>query len=176
MSERLGDWMQTYTGKQFWPLDPRPEDVDILDIAHALSMLCRYGGHSNRFYSVAEHCCHIHDYMPDKFKAWGLMHDASEAYIVDVPRPIKPHIPGYKEIERRIMQAVCQAFCMDENEPPEVKIVDGRILVDEQRKVMSRPPVPWMDFGEPLGVEIQFWNPARAKAEFIGRARLNSLI
>lgn len=58
-TERAGDWMQTFTGRQFWPMDPRPEDLDILDIAHALSLLCRFGGHCQRFYSVAEHSVHV---------------------------------------------------------------------------------------------------------------------
>jgi uncharacterized protein len=174
--ERYGDWMQTYSGKQFWPLDPKPDEIFMEDIAHALSLMCRYGGHSIMFYSVAEHCCHIHDYLDDEFKTWGLMHDASEAYIVDIPRPLKPFLAGYKDAERKVMDAVCDRFGMDHHEPPIVKNADTRILGDEQRQVMSAPPAPWYHTGDPLGVKIQFWAPERAESEFLDRAYARGLL
>ena len=60
MSKRSrGSWAQTFTGRQFFPLDPDPQDIDIVDIAHSLAMQCRYNGHTDRFYSVAEHCVHV---------------------------------------------------------------------------------------------------------------------
>lgn len=69
--DRRGDWIQTFTGRRFWPLDPRPEDVCIEDIAHALSLKCRFGGHCTRFYSVAEHSVHVSNYVPAEFALWG---------------------------------------------------------------------------------------------------------
>lgn len=83
------DWMQTYTGRVFWPLEPRPEDVDIVDIAHALANLCRYGGHSKVFYSVAHHSVLVSQIVPPADALWGLMHDSAEAYVIDLIRPIK---------------------------------------------------------------------------------------
>ena len=167
--DRLGDWMQTYTGRQFWPIDPRPDEICIEDIAHALSMQCRYGGHTTRFYSVAEHCCHVHDACSDQNKLWALLHDASEAYIQDVIRPLKPSLTEYKTFERRVMFAVCQAFKMKPQQPPEVDVLDKRILGDEAAQVMSAPPAPWYFIGEPLGVKIHGWSPETAKAEFLER-------
>ena len=78
--ERIGSWLQTYTGKKFYPFDPREEEVDILDIAHALSQLCRFGGHTKEFYSVAEHCVLVSMCCPSEVKLLGLLHDAAEAY------------------------------------------------------------------------------------------------
>lgn len=96
MNERKGDWIQTYTGRQFWPLDPKPEEVCIEDIAHALSQQCRYAGHTIRFYSVAQHSVEIALRVPRAAALWGLLHDAAEAYLVDLPRPVKYLMPAYK--------------------------------------------------------------------------------
>ena len=166
---RQGDWMQTYTGRQFWPMDPRPDEIDILDIAHSLSMMCRYAGHVTDFYSVAEHCCHIHDAAPPEHRAWALLHDASEAYLVDVIRPVKPFLTGYKAAETRVQNAVADRFGLPLQEPPEVKELDMRILHDEMAQAMGKPPAPWNLAGEPLGVTLQFWAPFWAKGEFLRR-------
>jgi hypothetical protein len=121
---RVGDWMQTFTGMQFWPLDPRPDDVCIIDIAHSLSMLCRYGGHTTRFYSVAEHCCHMCDSATVDNKLWALLHDAGEAYLSDVIRPIKPFLTNYKEIENRLMKVICDSYSLPTERPQEVTDLD----------------------------------------------------
>jgi hypothetical protein len=164
--QRAGDWIQTFGGKQFWPVDPRPEDIDIGDIAHALSMLCRYGGHCQRFYSVAEHCVLLAGVVESQHKLWALLHDASEAYLVDVPRPIKPYLIGYGAAEDAIMTAVAVKFDLGPM-PPEVKAADRAILTDERSQNMSAAPEPWSTDGAPLGVSLQFWGPARAKQEFM---------
>lgn len=166
---RKGDWIQTYTGIAFWPLDAREEEIDILDIAHSLSMQCRFGGHCEEFYSVAEHCCHIYDLVSDKHKLWGLLHDASEAYLVDLPRPVKRSIPDYKEIENNLMKVICSKFELSEEMPAEVHEADMRILYDEAAQNMKTPPQPWDDRIEPFGIKLQFWSPQRAKEEFIIR-------
>ena len=80
MSER-GNWMQTFTGGRFYPSDPRYEDIHIEDIAHGLSMTCRFGGQCDHFYSVAEHSWHVAMLCPQRDRLAGLMHDASEASI-----------------------------------------------------------------------------------------------
>lgn len=170
MSEmRQGDWMQTFSGKQFWPVDPRPEEIHIEDIAHALSMQCRFAGHCLRFYSVAEHSYLLsHAVCPDN-ALWALLHDASEAYLVDVPRPLKPHLPGYREAEDAVMAAVCARFGLSPGMPREVKIADGRILADEARQNMADPPVAWSDTGAPLRIELPLWEPHIAKRMFLAR-------
>jgi len=169
-TSRHGDWMQTVTGRQFWPLDPRPEEVHIEDIAHALSMICRFGGHCLEFYSVAEHCCHVSDYCPTKDKLWGLLHDSTEAYAGDIIRPIKPWLNGYKGIELRIMECVCQRFNLMPIQPDNVSIIDQRILGNEARDIMAPPPIPWYFIGESLPkLKIQCWSPKQARMEFAER-------
>jgi len=169
---RKGDWMQTYTGRQFWPVDPRPDEIFIEDIAHALSLACRYAGHCISFYSVAEHSVLVARNLPDHLKLWGLLHDASEAYLVDVPRPLKPFLSGYRELEDRAMEAVCKRFGLDYlaapfSMPSQVKAIDNRILHDEQLQNMFPCVADWNLVGEPLGVELQFWSPEQAEREFL---------
>lgn len=166
-----GDWIQTYTGRKFYPLDPRPGDVCIEDIAHALSMTCRFGGHCLKFYSVAEHSVHVARNVSRENALWGLLHDASEAYLVDVPRPLKHQLAGYRVAERRVEIAVARAISLPETMPDEVKRADHRILTDEMCQVMAPPPEPWAGMIEPLGVRIMGWAPDRAKAEFLAAYR-----
>lgn len=166
-TQRAGDWMQTYSGVAFWPIDPRPEEIDIEDIAHALSHLCRFGGHCLRFYSVAEHCVLLARAAPPQHALWALLHDAAEAYLVDLPRPIKASLPGYKEAESRIEAAVITRFGLSAPMPVAVKSLDTRILTDEATQNMSAPPMPWSTLAAPIGVKLQFWAPEQAKAEFL---------
>ena len=172
-SSRKGDWMQTFTRKAFWPLDPRADEVDIEDIAHALSNVCRYTGHVSKFYSVAEHSVYVSLYVPPQYALWGLLHDASEAYIADIARPVKRHLTQYAEIEQGIMRVVAAHFGLPWPEPPEVKEIDNRILRDEKAMLMpGHPPRPWgVDHLEPLGVYIVGFSPEAAKSLFLTRFR-----
>lgn len=163
------DWIQTFTGRQFWPTEPRAADVDIVDIAHSLAMQCRYSGHCKIFYSVAEHCVHVSHFLPPELRLWGLLHDAGEAYLTDVPRPIKPFLPGFKELEASVMRVICARYGLPRDEPAEVKRVDTAILADEMAQVMGPPPADWLLPENPLGVTIEGWMPERAKAEFLRR-------
>jgi len=167
--DRIGDWMQTYTGRQFWPIDPRPEEIEIEDIAHALSMMCRYNGHCRTFYSVAEHSVLVSEHVPKEHALRALLHDASEAYIADIVRPAKRFIAGYHEAETRIMNAVCERFGLPPTMPTEVKRVDNAILADEQRCLMATPPVPWTLLEPALGVDIIGLAPWDARSQFLNR-------
>jgi len=164
--ERKGDWMQTYTGRQFWPLDPRADEVHIEDIAHALSMQCRYAGHCKRFYSVAEHSVHLARHVSPANALWALLHDASEAYLVDVPRPVKPYLAGYKDAEAKVMAAVCERFGLPHKMPAEVHWADTAIIGDE-RANMAPCVAEWYATGPGLGVELQYWSPEEAEREFL---------
>lgn len=168
---RQGDWMQTASGRQFWPIDPRPQDIYIEDIAHALGMMCRYNGHCIKFYSVAEHSVHISRALPPEFALYGLLHDAPEAYIADIVRPAKRFIDGYVAVENRLMMAIAQRFNLPLTMPPEVKRADNAILADEAAQVMGPAPCSWNLAEPPLGVEIAFWCPRRATLEFMARFR-----
>ena len=165
-----GDWMQTATGRAFYPLDPQPEEISIDDIAAALSKMCRYGGHTTRFYSVAEHCVHIasHPDCPDELRLTALLHDASEAYLSDVIRPIKPFLTNYTEIEQRLERVIAEKFGTIYPFPAIIKEMDTRILMDERDQAMAKPPQDWRLRGEPLGVRLQFWTPQVAEWEFLG--------
>lgn len=172
LNSRRGDWIQTFTGRQFWPMDPRPEDIDIEDIAHALAMLCRYGGHCNRFFSVAEHSVLLSKHVSAPNALWALLHDASEAYLVDVPRPIKSSLVGYRDAEDRIMAAVCERFGLSPAMPEEVKSADTAILTDERLQNMKDAPVPWSTDDDPLGIALYYWTPSQATDEFMSRFTL----
>jgi len=169
---RIGDWCQTYTGKQFWPLDPRPEDVNIFDIAHALSLQCRFNGHCREFYSVAQHSVLVSRAIPkqcgDDARLWGLLHDAAEAYIGDMIRPLKANMWAFKQAESRIMTAVAQHFGLDDKDPDIVKHFDSVLLATEARDLMGKPPVPWVDLPAPLDRVIIPWSPSVAEDQFIG--------
>jgi hypothetical protein len=166
---RRGNWLQTWSGRQFWPLDPRPEEIHIGDIAHALSNACRYGGHCNRFYSVAEHSVLVSQVVPPEHALIALLHDATEAYCVDVPRPLKPALSGYKAIEHGIWLAVAARFGLPGGMPNEVKAADNAVLLAEQAQIMKAPPAPWCTQGEPAAVTILCLPPMEARALFLRR-------
>lgn len=163
---RYGNWTMTHSGKKFWPLDPRPEEIAIEDIAHALSHICRYGGHCNYFYSVAEHSVLMASKVSDRNKIWALLHDATEAYLMDLPRPIKPYLPGYAEYETKLMKCIADRYSLPPEMPDEVKDADNRIILDEMNQNMSYVPDKYKVL-EPLGVNLQYWSPNVAKRMFM---------
>ncbi|UXN70867.1 hypothetical protein N8A98_06685 [Devosia neptuniae] len=163
--------MQTFTGRQFWPMDPRAAEIFIEDIAHSLAMQCRYAGHCLRFYSVAEHAVlmarwFIAQGMHDEAEQ-ALHHDDPETYLVDVPRPVKPFLPGYKDAEQRVWLAVAERFGLQPVLSAHVHDADSRILVDEMTQNMTPPSKPWNIPAVGLGVTLQFWTPEQAEAEYL---------
>lgn len=123
----------TVGGKYFQYFDPDSIDgMDILTIAHALGNTCRFSGHVYEFYSVAEHCVHVSHLCPS-VPFTGLMHDVSEAYLTDVPSPIKRSIKGFKEWEHSITQRLARYYGFQYPFPPEVKKADSIMLVTEGR-------------------------------------------
>lgn len=168
METRKGDWMQTYTGGAFYPLDPRLEEIRFADIASSLSKMCRYSGHCIKFYSVAEHCVHVASLAPEPLKLTALMHDASESYLTDVIRPIKKHLAEYASIEATLERVLAEKFGLVHPLPAEIKRLDNCILTDEREQNMAPPPKAWDVYEqvEPLGVILQFWPPAQASYQF----------
>ena len=169
-----GDWMQTFTGRKFYPRDPFAADVCVEDIAHALSMQCRYAGHCLRFYSVAEHCV-LMARSPAlageslEIRLGALMHDAAEAYFVDIVRPVKRYLDGYLAMEKNAMRAICDQLRVPRWAVAHdlVKSADDRILNDEREQNMAPSPERWQGPQERLGVTLKFWTPAQAEAEFL---------
>lgn len=166
-----GGWLQTFTGKAFYPLSPRAEDIDPVDIAHALGLICRYGGHCTKFYSVAEHCVLMSRAVAEDLALASLLHDATEAYVGDMIRPLKVQMPEYMAVEGGVWEAVAQRFSIPGGPlPVGVKDADSRILLDERAVLLSPSPHPWtVDGMEPLGVEITGWGPEIAKMQFLKR-------
>lgn len=136
MVPRHGDWMQTHSGRAYYPHDPRPEDIYIDDLAHHLSMLCRFTGAVSRFYSVAEHCIHVSKIVPAEHSLVGLLHDAPEAYLNDLNRPLKVGLPGYKRIEEINWLAMCEKFDLPLVMDPCIKEADELVYFIEQRALM----------------------------------------
>lgn len=141
------NWIQTYTGGKFWPLDPSPEEVNIEDIAWALSMQCRFTGHCAEFYSVGDHSCWVSDMIPKEYQLQGLLHDAAEAYLIDVARPVK-HADGftfYREAEEKIAAAIGEKFGIDlVNLPHEVCHADSAMLLTEAHYLFPHShPAQW---------------------------------
>lgn len=109
-------------------IEEQSDRIYIEDIAHALSMQCRFSGHIQTFYSVAEHSLHVASLVPHKHKLAALLHDASEAYLVDIPAPIKPGLPQYKEIEDRVMHMIAKVYDFQYPFAKEVKDADYAAL------------------------------------------------
>jgi hypothetical protein len=148
-------------------MDPRVEDVDILDIAHALSRICRYGGHIEHHYSVAQHSVLVSHACEDALQ--GLLHDASEAYLGDVISPLKAELPAYKVIERAWEQTIAARFRLAYPPPDEVKVADMRALVTERRDLIKNPELKWSCRGETFEQQIVPLEAPQAKALFLAR-------
>jgi hypothetical protein len=164
---RVGEPMQTYSGGEIYPLDPLQEEINIEDIAGALSKLCRFGGHCLHFLSVAEHSVHVASHVSTPNKLAALLHDASEAYLVDIPRPIKRHLEEYNIYEKKIMKQIAAKFDFEWPLSAEIKRVDNAILADEKAQNMAKSNMDWVLIEPPLGVKLQFWSPAIAARNFM---------
>lgn len=181
MNERTGDWIQTYTARQFWPCDPRAEDICIEDIAHSLALQCRFTGHCTEFYSVAQHSVLVSLQVPPHLAMWGLLHDASEAYLTDLSRPLKRASclgTEYKLIESRLMFVICERFGLPSEEPPEIKVADNRLLMTEKRDLLrAHGSLPkWSETEKPLEGRVTPWEWRTAEVEFINRFSVIELL
>ncbi len=143
--------MQTFLGEKVFPGSMTAAMIDLEDIAHALSMQCRYAGHTSCFYSVAQHSIHVSDYCP-KFPLHGLLHDAAEAYLVDLPRPVKQLLRDrgcflYDELEMEVMGRVWERFGLEvpsEEVRAEVNRADLLLLATEARDFMAPLQKDWV--------------------------------
>jgi len=164
-------WIQTYSGRRFCPTNPNPDAIVIQDIAHALSMQCRFTGHTKKFYSVAQHSVLVSHICNEEDALWGLLHDASEAYLVDVPRPLKRsgHFQAYLEFEARMQEAICKRFGLPYQEPASVKKADTKLLATEARDLMGPLHSDWVQKVAPLPFTIEPWSQQKAKDMFMER-------
>ena len=158
----------------------QPQDILIQDIAHALSNICRFGGHVPRFYSVAQHCCFVAELVPYSARLEGLMHDAAEAYIGDMVTPIK-HLPsmyGFRELESKVEAAIAKTFGLGFNYwRNEIKQADGLAYVTESINFKGTVEDTMREkFGIVIGpdgrmVELNVWSPEQAKLMFLDKFR-----
>lgn len=140
---RKGGWIQTYTGHQFWGMDAHPDEIFVEDIAHALACVNRYNGHTKVPYSVAQHSVYVSMECAPEDAFWGLMHDASEAYICDLISPVKRFLPAYVEVENALMLQICRRFVMAPDMPASVKRADLTVLAAESRDLFPKKPADW---------------------------------
>lgn len=164
-------WIQTYSGRRFNPTNPYVDAIVIQDIAHPLSMQCRFSGHVKRFYSVAQHSVLVSYICDSQDALWGLLHDASEAYLVDVPRPVKRSgkFGAYIELENQMQKAICKRFSLSEEEPVSVKKADTILLATEARDLMSPLHPDWTQPCDPLPFKIEPLSQQDAKNLFMKR-------
>lgn len=167
-------WIQTRGGLAFDYLTMDPLTITIDDIASSLSKQCRFGGHTIRFYSVAEHSVLVSQCVPPEHAVTALLHDATEAYLLDLPRPVKhlPALAGYRELEDRLWGVIADKFGLPRDMPPCVKEADNRVLLAEKEVVLahSAPRAwTWATGLEPADVQIRELDPASARFDFLAR-------
>jgi hypothetical protein len=171
---RVGTWIMTYVGNHFYPLDPRIEDIDKVDIAHSLSNYARFTGHTREFYSVGTHsilCAESarKDGMSTKIQLYCLLHDGSEAYLGDIARPLKELLPNYVAMEEEVQACVFEHFGLPQPTDEEwrtVKHYDDYLLANEIGQLMINAE----EFGiEPIydGIVIPRYSNVHVKNRFL---------
>ncbi|MFZ5645793.1 MAG: phosphohydrolase [Bacillota bacterium] len=171
------DWIETYTGKKFYPLDPRSEDVCIEDIAHSLAMQCRFNGHTRVFYSVAEHSVLMAEELAllgygKDVQLYGLLHDAAEAYLCDLPRPVKRQLSTYGIAEKKLQEKILNSLGLpipDIDIETAITVMDRWLLGYEGRKLMSDRDAWTALFGDysPKSTEVLGMTPGLASGLFL---------
>lgn len=165
---RKGKWFQTYSGIQFYPVDPRIEEINIEDIAHGLAFQCRYNGHVREFFSVGQHSVLVSYHVPPHLALEGLMHDAAESYLGDVISPLKAFLGRYKKYEHNLEKLIALKYGLKFPHPPEIKHADLRVLMAEKRDLI---PVQrkWSTTVEPIPERVVPLGPWAAKELFLDR-------
>lgn len=174
-------WMQTRHGHRFYPEDVKQSTFVIEDIAHALSNLCRFGGHCTQFYSVAEHSVLVAEIVRRlggtlEQQLWALMHDATEAYMVDVPTPVKVILKGYREKEAEVMEEIASQLKLPSNLAglPTHSLIhraDAIALVTEAKQLVAGDVSEWeaCKLFDPIDIKLKGLHPEAASAAFLAR-------
>jgi hypothetical protein len=171
-------WIQTFSGKQFFPLDPDPKLIDVTDIAVSLSREPRFSGHTKIMLSVAQHSVLVQRIVAKResspeLQLVALMHDAHEAYLKDIPRPVviamgEEFAARWKGIKKRLDAAIAERFGFDAElfEHPAIKYADSVALATEKRDLMGPEPWPWHPLLEPRRARIEPWSSGTAEMVF----------
>lgn len=182
MYPKAKSWIGTYTGRKFYPYDPKPKDVNVEDIAHSLSLQCRFNGHCEHMYSVAQHSINCTKLLKElgydvKYQLYALLHDASEAYLSDLPRPVKEYMPEYYEVEQKVQDVIWEHFGLSNPTKEDWDIIyfaDNQLLYWEGVKLTKNidnwtekynnllndfnPPEDWFEEKLPSEVKNEFIN------------------
>lgn len=162
-------WIETISGNKVDLLDPDPNSFTLEDIFHALLNVPRFGGHTRTFYSVAMHSVNVARIVPDHLKFEAIMHDATEAYLMDMPTPYKALLPDYREAEDNLWLAICKKFDLPEVLDPLVKQADRCALISERNYLKGK--CDWGDLERTLIVP-----PAAFIWANMGKAELLKLV
>ncbi len=164
-------WILTHCGHHLDLYRPDPEKIEIEDIAVGLSRECRFAGQTRAFYSVAQHSVLASRIVPEAFALEALLHDATEAFIRDLPYPLKTLLPEYRRIERGLDLAIRLRFGLPETPSREVHLADRILLATEKRDLMPVDPTPWniLEGIEPLSDPIDPWSSVRSMGLFLHR-------
>lgn len=161
----------TWSGIHFDLENPTPEMVRIEDIAHALSHICHWGGHSRGFFSVAQHSLLVSRHADSDLALWGLLHDSAEAYLGDISRPLKRVIPQFKDLELRVMEVVAAKFGLPWPEPHGLKQIDNFVLCMEARDLMPANVLLTYNDGSRMSMRVPelpcAMTPGEARAHFL---------
>jgi hypothetical protein len=146
-------WIPTFSGRAFDVVDPSSRDISIRDIAHSLSMQCRFGGHCRRFYSLAEHGLLLSRTVDRKLALCALLHESAHAYIQEVIIPLRPLLAGYQELTSRVWAMVAKRFRLPLVLPAAIRQADFRLLATEIEYLLLPTPKPWLQGVNPFTLE-----------------------
>ena len=166
---KMTPWIQTYTDIKFDPYNIQPEDISILDIAHSLAHTCRWGGHCRTFYSVAQHSVIVMEQVSAENKLVALLHDAAEAYIGDMPSPIKATLPDYRYLEGLIMESILAKFGLPSEIPDEVHEADKLLGAWEAHELLYDKDIveSWAGPHPMDGEHLRIWGADTAEHTFL---------
>ena len=162
-------YISTFLGNRFYPSECRIDQIDMEDIAHGLAYQCRFNGQTNQFYSVAQHSLMVASLVPPAYRRAALLHDAAEAYLGDMVKPLKVLLPGFSEIEEKVTQLIADRFQLDFSDYAPIKAADLVALATEKRDLMPHSVEPWSYLlgYEPLPQRLTPLLPLDAKRQFL---------
>lgn len=162
-------YVSTFLGNRFYFQSPRIDDVHIEDIAHGLAFQCRFNGQTRAFYSVAQHSLLVATLVPSRLRLAALLHDAAEAYLGDIVKPLKQCFPAFSAIEAKVMAIIGERFSTTEFDAPAIKRADLIALATEKRDLMPNSTESWASLRglQPFPMRIIPMAPQEAKAAFL---------